>query len=84
MAYGPVNVPGGSGGSLSVEDLNRIDRAVKDAQDAAREAKEAVAKLERSIEDGTLEVKTKAVFRVVDADPENPEQGDAWILTNPS
>ena len=37
------------------------------------------------LEEITNAVKTwKAAFPVVAADPENPEQGDAWILTGQS
>ncbi|MCI9507903.1 MAG: hypothetical protein HFF62_15300 [Oscillospiraceae bacterium] len=77
--YGPVNVPGAAG-----VDLEEITNAVKTAQSAAAEAKRLVEELQKSITDGTIEIKTKAAFPVVAADPENPEQGDAWILTGQS
>ena len=88
MSYGPVNVPGASGG-LSDTDLESVTSAVEAAKGAASAAQKAAAdakttaeNLEKAIRDGSITVKTQ--FPVVAADPENPKQGEAWILKGQS
>jgi len=82
MAYGPVNVPGGAGMSQGelASALRAAQEAASDAQAAAAQANAALENLEKAIQDGTITVNTKPVFPVVEADPESPAAGEAWIL----
>jgi len=83
MAYGPVNVPGGAGADLEgvMEAVKQAQAAAAAAQKAASDAAAAAKNLEESIKNGEIAISSKPVFPVVDADIENPESGEAWILT---
>lgn len=74
MAYGPVNVPGA--GAADMEQVqSAITAAVAQAQ---KEAAAAIEKLRNDLQTGA--VKAQPLFPVLAADPESPEQGEAWII----